>query len=350
MNLGLIVFANNSGLGNQTRRLAYMLQPNRVLAIDSTPFSKNKKQHFDWYSMFAGYKVNGVPTNHEINVFLNGLTHVFLCETPLNNELLAMCKNRGIKVFIQSNYEFCDHLNNKGLVLPYKFLMPSFWHVDTMQELFGKDKVIYLPPPLDPNEFTNIRDINLARKNNAPRFLHIVGTLAAEDRNGTLDLLEALQHTNADFELVIHSQHELPSEYIINDKRVTYRQRDFEDVAEMYRDFDALVLPRRYGGLSLTTNEGLSSGLPVIMSDISPNNRLLKKSWLFNSTLKKQFFTRTLIDVYKSSAIDIAKRIDWYCNLKEEERLTQKLDAVQLAYDNFSPAVLKQEYDNLWKQ
>jgi glycosyltransferase involved in cell wall biosynthesis len=42
---------------------------------------------------------------------------------------------------------------------------------------------------------------------------------------------------------------------------------------EMYQDQHLMVLPRRYGGLSLKVHESLDSGVPVIMPDIEPNRR-----------------------------------------------------------------------------
>ena len=336
--LGLIVLANDSGLGNQTRRLTYMLKPERILAIDSTPFSKNTKQHFDWYSEFKGYKCHGFPNNHEIDVFIEGLTHVIVCENPLNMQLMDKCNRAGVKLYIQSNYEFCDHLN-KDLALPTQFLMPSHWKIQEMKERFGDDKVDYLPPPIDPNEFKEAREENFAREGKK-RFLHVVGTLAANDRNGTLDLLEAIKLCKSDFELVIRSQRELPPEYMTDDRRVSYVMENVTDPQDMYRDFDAMILPRRYGGLCLSCDEGLMSGLPVIMPDISPNNELLPKSWLVPAFIKGEFFTRINLKFYQCDIRLLAEKIDW---MTEHDF---KAEAFEIGYNAFSPSVLKPLYDN----
>jgi glycosyltransferase involved in cell wall biosynthesis len=341
--LGLIVFCNNSGLGNQTHRLAEMIRPDRLLAIDSSGFSKNKKQNWNWYKGFSGYKVSGFPSNFEIKKFLKGLTDVMVCENPLNFFLLSEAKRLGIRVFIQSNFEFCDHLN-KNIDLPTKFLMPSYWKVEEMKEKFGDDRVQYLPPPIDPNDFKNARDINFTR-NGRKRFLHIIGTLAINDRNGTLDLLEAVKKSESDFELVIHSQHNLPDNYFINDHRIKYRIEDMANPEQLYKDFDALILPRRYGGLSLSTNEALMSGLPVIMPDISPNNELLPKEWLVPAKIKTKFMTRTMIDVYQTNIKMLAKKIDEFAN--KESLDNDKINAFDLGHSNFSPSVLRSKYQNL---
>lgn len=342
MKLGIIVFANNSGLGNQTKRLCQMLKPDKILAIDSTSFSKNKKQNWDWYNGFSGYKVSGFPKDHEVRVFLKGLSHVILCENPLNFSLLSIAKKLGIKVYIQSNYEFCDHLN-KNIVLPTKFIMPSYWKIEEMKEKFGNDLVEYLPPPLDPNEFKRAREINFKR-NGSKKFLHIVGTLAAHDRNGTLDLIRAVEQCKNDFDLIIRSQRELPKEYISNNRHIKYIFEDSKSVQEMYNDYDAYILPRKYGGLSLTTNEALMSGLPVIMTDISPNNKLLPNNWLIKANKYDSFLTRTTIDLYRVDTQKLSRKIDEWA---EKDLNKDKLDAFEIGYNSFAPSNLYKRYEDL---
>lgn len=342
--LGIIVFSNHSGLGNQTRRLCYMLKPHRILAIDSTSFSKNKQINLHWYDNFTGYKVSGFPSNREIRVFLTGLTHVIVCENPLNFSLLTYAKQMGIKVYIQSNYEFCDHLD-KDIDLPYAFLMPSYWKLEEMRQKFPNTIVEYLPPPIDPNEFKTARHNNFSRnKHNIRRYLHIVGTLAVNDRNGTQDLLESLKYTDSRFELVIKSQHPLPDEYLIRDSRLLYKIDDEPNQEMLYSDFDALILPRRYGGLSLTTNEALMSGLPVIMPDISPNYRILPKKWLVPSRWKLSFKTRTMINVFEVDPKELAKKIDW---LSVQDIESLKTEAFEIGYNEFSESKLLPKYSEL---
>lgn len=340
---GELVFSNNSGIGIQSRRLCYLIKPNRILAIDSSGFSKNKKQHWDWYANFQGIITkHGFPTNREIDAFLKGLTRVFCIENPLNFYLLDACKTSGIKLYIQSNFEFSDHLN-RNLTLPTKFLMPSYWMIDEMKRRFGDDKVMYLPPPINPSEFTNAREINLKRKDKK-RFLHIVGTLAVHDRNGTLDLIKAVEQTKEDFDLIIRAQRELPREYMSDNKKIRYIFEDSESVEDMYKDFDAMIFPRRYGGLSLSCNEALMSALPVIMPDISPNNQLLPKKWLIPAHKSHDFQARVVIPVYTSDIQKLAQKIDEFAisDLTED-----KIEAFELAYNQFSETSLLPVYSKL---
>lgn len=343
--LGLIAFANNGGLGAQTRRLAQMLKPELVMIIDSSGFSQNKDQHFDWYKDYPHFISNGFPNNEQVHKFLQNLTHVFTCENPYNFGLVYWGQKQGTKIYCQSNYEFCDNLDKPWLPVPDKFLMPSYWKVYEMQKRFGKDKVEYLPPPMNPDEFREPRDINMARVGKKPRFLHIVGTVASLDRNGTLDLLDSVKLAKGDFDLVIRCQHQLQMEYFLDDPRVTYDLNDVEKNSDLYSDFDALLLPRRWGGLSLTTNEALMSGLPVIMPDISPNMQLLPKAWLVDSERKGKFMTRDMIDFYSVNFKAMADKIDWLC---KQNFFDLRMEAINLAMKNFSDAVLRPQYDKLF--
>lgn len=340
--IGLICMSNNSGLGNQTRRLAELIQPDRLLAIDSSGFSKNTKQHWQWYDGFNGILCQGFPSKRAVDEFLKGLRYVFCAENPFSFYLLSAAKRKGIKVYIQSNYEFCDHLNKPDIELPYRFLMPSHWKIAEMNARFP-GCVEYLPPPIHPGEFKDARDRNML-KAHGHDFLHIVGTLAAHDRNGTLTLLEAVSRSKADFTLTIRSQHELPPEYFSDDRRIRYVIEDVEDVQSMYSGYDALIVPRRYGGLCLTCNEALMSGLPVIMTNISPNNKLLPSEWLVPAKQVSTFMARVPIEVYEADVQALASKIDW---LAEQDCEKIKVQAFELGYENFAFSQLQDKYKSL---
>lgn len=347
----MVVFSSHSGLGNQSRRLTQMLKPEKILLIDNSGFSKNTVQHPEWYEGFTGLISKGFPSYQAVRQFLQGLTDMYLIENPLNWELIAHARRVGIKTYIAANYEFCDNLKNPMLPLPDYFLMPSHWMVEDMKQRFGEERVKYLPPPIDPNEFKEARQVNLERQGSL-KVLHIVGTLAAADRNGTLSILEALQYAKSDFKLVIKSQHELPSEYKTNDPRVFYQIGSEEETQNLYKDFDLMILPRRFGGLCLPMGEALMSGLPVIMTDVSPNNQVLPPKWLIASSKTGTIQTRSLIDLYSADPEQLGRRIDMYeeaTHYKTNNILTNaKTQAFQIGYDNFAPSNLRQEYDSLW--
>lgn len=338
--LGILARMDDTGLGNQTKALTEFLKPEKVLVIDSTPFGKNKLQHRDWYSHYDAFGIKGFPTNANVESFGKDLTHFFCCENPHNFHFYVYGRRKGFKTYCQTNYEFCDNLT-RLLPMPDKFIMPSYWHIEDMQIRFGNDRVEYIPPPLDLSLFDS--EVN---KKRSARFLHIVGVLASNDRNGTLSLLNALQYTTTDFQLVVRSQHPLPKEYVLNDPRVSYEIGNIQNIGDMYKGFDALILPRRYGGLCLTCNEALASGLPVIMTDVSPNNRLLKRDWLVPVRRSGHFMARVSIDVYSADEKSLADKIDQFNKM---DLTKEKEYALQIAKDNFSHEVLKPKYEALFR-
>lgn len=342
--LGLVVFSSDTGLGNQSRRLTHMLQPERILLIDNSNFSKNTTQHPEWYNGYNGWSVKGAPSNFAIDKFLNGLTHLFLLENPLNWYMVRRARKLGIKVYFHCNYEFCDNLKERELPLPDKFVMPSPWMVEEMKQRFGEDRVVYLPPPLYANDYKEAREANFKRKTGR-QFLHIAGTIAARDRNGTLDLLRALAFTDSQFTLTIKSQHPLPDEYMqFGDSRVRFSFGTEPEVSNLYKDYDAMILPRRYGGLCLPMAEALMAGLPVIMPDISPNNKILPAKWLVSAHQKEELMTRVAIPVYETSPAALALKIE---ELVDGIIDNDKAEAFDLAHQTFAPSNLK-GYDELW--
>lgn len=309
---------DKSGLGYQTLNLVKMLQPDKVLLVDSTPFNGNE-QHPEWYENFNTDKVLGFPNKGHYLAWSKGLTHVLTAETFYWDNFVNHAMRNNIRTYIQPNYEFSDYAI-KSMTPPTMFLMPSQWKLKEFSDRY--ENTIYLPPPLFPNDFKQARQVNFDRTGK-PRFLHIVGKWASKDRNGTKSLLEALKYTDADFELVIKTQHAL--DYWTEDKRVTIDETNDPDQQNLYKDFDAMILPRRYAGLCLPMNEALMSGLPVIMTDISPNNQVLPKQWLVPAKVHDKLLTRMVLDVYNADPTKLAERIDWLCN---PDIVTNKSDAI----------------------
>lgn len=341
MRIGLIVRADKTGLGNQTRNLAKLLDPTRVLIIDSTPFNRNK-QYFDTFKEYESLISNGFPDDRTVRRFLYNIDAVVTCELFYSNTLIDFANRNGIRTYNQFNYEFLDNLNNPSLPLPTKFLAPSYWHLEDMQEKYP-DRVVYLPPPIDEKKFISVQIDNLTRKGK-PRFLHVVGRMAYNDRNGTLDLLKSLKYTKSDFELVLKVQDSSTDLEQFKDPRITIDYSSPENEEDLYRDFDAMILPRRYAGLCLPMNEALMSALPVIMTDIDPNNQVLPPEWLVPAVDAGYIQTRTQIPLYSVIQTELAKKIDWLChtNLVQKKEL-----AANIALNNYSMATLKKKYEEV---
>ena len=343
MNLGIIARSDNTGLGNQTRELTYMLNPTKVMLINSHSFNKNK-QYPERYNNYNIYPVRGFPKAGDISAFLKGLDVVLTCETFYNNQFVDIARKMGVKTVLQYNYEFLDMVINPRISVPDILLGPSMWYFDHMQELFSdKSKVIYLPPPIDHTKFDEVRKINMSKDHF--RILHVGGKAASEDRNGTHSVIEMLRYSKTDYELVIKTQ--TPLNLNVRDSRVKIDHSDDPVRENLYKGFDLMILPRRYAGLCLPMNEALMSGLPVFMTDISPNNYVLPKEWLVKSEKTGTLRTRMMLDVYSADPKHLGKMVDKFIN--QRSRYKEKEHAFEVAINNFSVAKLKDKYIDILK-
>ena len=214
-----------------------------------------------------------------------------------------------------------------------------------MQEMFrDKTKLIYLPPPTNINLFDKVRKNNMSRIHN--RILHVGGKQAARDRNGTNTVFEMLQYSKEDYTLVVTSQTEI--EMKPRDGRLSYSFNNIKNREDLYNGFDAMILPRRYAGLCLPMNEALISGLPVFMTDLSPNNHILPKEWLISAEKTSEFKAKSLIDVHSGDPKELAKLVDNFISLRKKDQLAIKEKALEIGISNYSYEVLKDKYLELF--
>ena len=342
MKLGIVARADNTGLGNQTRELVNMLNPDKILLVDSYSF-KNNPQFPEWYDGYDITKNSAeFPTKDDIRKFLDGLDVVISCETFYNHDFIKIARSKNIKTILQYNYEFLDYLVYPQLDYPDVLVAPSMWNFEKVKKLFGdKTKVIYLPPPTDHKTFESVRKNNLSTKHG--RILHIMGRKAAKDRNGTDSVIQMLKYSTSDYELVVRTQ--FPLDNMSSDKRLTVDVNDIKNREDMYDGFDAMVLPRRYAGLCLPMNEALMSGLPVFMTDVSPNNIVLPQDWLVPARPVAKIKTRTSLDVYDADKVRLGRMIDRYIDGNNIEEYKNK--AFEIGINLFSYETLKQKYIDL---
>lgn len=341
MKLGIVVRADDTGLGNQTHELVKMLDPERILLIDSSTFHSKNNQHYEWYEGRNVVVSKGFPDNKTLLKFFDGLKVVISCETFYNKNFVILARKKRIKTILQYNFEFLDHLSNDNLVLPDVLLAPSLWRFDEVEEKFGsRCLVTYLPPPTDEKLFNKNKDINKKRSN---RLLHVGGKAAIYDRNGTNSVIDMLKYSKQDYQVILKSQTVLDIDS--SDERIVISQGNEINREDLYSGYDAMILPRRYAGLCLPMNEALMSGLPVFMTDISPNNLILPKEWLARSEFVKDFMTRVGVKLYNSDPESLAEIVDNYFVKRDLSK--DKERAYVIGYDNFSSEVLKQKYIDL---
>jgi hypothetical protein len=318
-----------------------MLNPTKILLIDSSHFNGNE-QHPEWYSEYDVMRTKkGMASKEEVYEFLEGLDVVISCEIFYHNSFIAIAKKRKVKTILQYNYEFLDYLVNPDVDLPDILVSPSLWNFEDVVDKFSdRAKVIHLPPPTSVDLFLNAKNINQSKTHK--KILHIGGKAAVKDRNGTNTVIEMLNYSKADYELVIKSQ--TPLEIKCHDPRLTIDTSSPDSRENLYEGYDAMILPRRYAGLCLPMNEALLASLPVFMTNISPNNSLLPEQWLIDANKTDRLMTRTMLDVYEGDAKMLAKLVD---NYYDSDISVDKSKAFDIGVNNFSSQILYQKYQDL---
>lgn len=336
--IGLIARSDNTGLGIQTHEFYKHIKPDKTLIVNVSRLNNLPQYHYRYPKAKI---VTDQMSIQEMNNFLDGLKVLFCCETPYNNELFRIARRKGVKIVLQYNYEFLDFKNLKDVYYPDVFAAPSLWNIDQVKKQFKN--VTYLPVPV------NRQLLPFIEKKKFKRFLHIVGNSAAEDRNGTKATLEAFRRLNRPYiELVVKCFNKVAAGEWLKyaNKNISIDTSNTLNYEHNYVGFDALILPRKYGGLCLPMQEALSCGMPVIMTNISPNDKILPLQWLVPCQPTHTFESKYTIQVNEPDIEFLIQQIQWFANMNEEEAIEQSQKANEIA-SGLDWSIWKQKYMDL---
>lgn len=307
MKIGLIVRADRSGLGYQTKALYKLLKPHKTLLIDSTKFN-GRQQHYEWHK---GAQISdGFMNDETLDDFVKDVDVIVTCEVPYHDRLYSLARQRGIKTVLQPNAELNPHFT-QDIDKPDAFFLPSTWYEAETRAL---GVPTYLcPPPIDlePKYF------DVHKEPGQLTAFHIAGRSAAHGRNGT-DLLHRAGRRLKDISLIIHDQ----------------KVADVENQEQMYfNNAHVMIMPRRYGGLCLPMLEALGYGFPVIMPNIPPNNSVLPPEWLMKPERAKVFYGKRRVNYYNTSPREIVHRLEYFKRMDNDTYHKQRLKARQIFDD-----------------
>lgn len=144
-------------------------------------------------------------------------------------------------------------------------------------------------------------------RSKAEVFVHNAGNGGLGGRNGTRELLEAMQHVKSPIKLILRSQ--VPIK-VPNDPRIDFRQGTFENI---WDEGDVFVFPEKFNGLSLPIQEAFASGMLVMSSDRHPFNKWLPVEPLIPVDNYHKERLAVEFDMAELSPVAIARAIDyWY--------------------------------------
>lgn len=327
-----MAFSSKTGLGYQTKAYCDNLKPTKVMGIDLSPYNLLEIDK-SWYEDFNTTWVQGLPTLNDISEFIEDIDVFIITETPLNPKLFEICKQKGVKTVLIPNYEFLN-----ANYTPDLLLIPSLWHEEDIKKLNIPYKFLPLP----------IQKINKVLKNGSNTFSHITGRIAQFDRNGAIEYLEAIKQMKGDYQYLFYYQTPLeparieqfiPIQNKLNEVKELLGDKltiivDCKDNMEMYSSAQVLVLPRKFGGQCMPMIEALSFGMPIIMTDISPNNKILPKEWLVKTQVNGFINTSYVLDLDVAIISDLIEKMVSVMNNIVEENTKAEAIAEKMLWSN----------------
>lgn len=314
----MIVRADNRGLGNLTWEAYRHLRPERTLVIAAgqlTPYD----ERFDRYPDGRVAQWDGTTLAPEdIDWLLEGSDVVYTAETPYDYSLVATARRRGVATVVHGMWEFLRWSVDDSLPKPDLFLAPSTWYFEDWPT-----PRLHLPVPVATERFEG------RQRTEVGTFLHVAGHKAHADRNGTSALLSALRYVRRPAPLILRSQTRLTVPTRIRGVKVQLAQGDATDYWSMYRQGDVLVAPRRYGGLSLPMNEAMAAGMPVVSTNIGPQNELLHPAGLVDGPRRRQRAAAQMVEAIDADPRKLAAKLD---ELVANPDLVAEMSRASLAY------------------
>lgn len=197
----------------------------------------------------------------EMRAWLDGLDVVYSAETLYDWRLADWAREAGARTVVHVNPEFYRHAREDH---PHSDALwaPTPWR---LEHLPPETPVVPMPVALDRFEAM------LPPEGGPLRVLHVVGRRAMADRNGTRALYRALRMLRVPVKVRVVTQDARlmppPRTPWVDAKVVVGGVPDYW---ALYEEAQVLVLPRRYGGLSLPAQEAMAAGLAVVMTDCAP--------------------------------------------------------------------------------
>ncbi len=319
MKIGLVARCDSTGLGVQTKEFYDHIKPAKTLVVDITNINKSKgkiaKTYPEWYPDNAKF-IPGFPVPIDFEWLMKGIDLVFTIESPYSYKLFTIARELGVKSINQFNYEFLDYFVRPDWAFPDVLAAPTNWNLNHVKDTFSdRVNIIELPVPV------NREVLPYKKRARARRFLHIAGHRTEDDRNGTAIVLEAINLVkNPEVEFIIKTQYEIPS---IVGHNVQIVHEEVEHYWENYSDeFDVLLLPRKFGGLSLQLQESLSLGMVPIMTNLEPQNQMLDPESMIPTESRKMLFTRMNMPSHQTNPQVLADKIE---QLASDDKLVERL-------------------------
>lgn len=323
--IGLIVRANDRGLGIQSWEFYRHLKPHKTLAVCLNGDDEKTLARFPDAFVCRG-QVYDTSFQH-----FSDCDVVLSFETFYNDHAIENMRqfNPCPKFILQPNYE---QQNNAGIA--DALIVPTVWNFENWRHA----NKTYLPVPVARER------LPFRKRVKAEVFVHNAGTQLSDDRNGTTVFLNAvpLVKSNVKFIVRVQKMNGMLYNEVVKlakaDPRITFDTRTFSNYWEIWNEGDVFVYPRAYGGLALPTNEAMSTGMPVLMPNIKPQNEYLPSECLIPITQLRTIQMFKPIEACAVSPQAVAEKIDEFAN-KDISAISEKINevATQWSWEKLLP-------------
>ncbi|MCD6056563.1 MAG: glycosyltransferase protein [Thermomicrobiales bacterium] len=266
MRAGIIIRSTARGLATQTQEAWRGFPFEAALHIvDGDPvWPEDLWEPHRPDDIYRAHLKDGELLRYEYEEFLSRIDVLFSVETLYSWHFARAVENANVRAVVQGN---CELWGPFQPALPMtQWVWPTPWRLDGVPE--GPT----IPVPVADACRAKAADID------APLVIvHPAGHAAIGDRNGTELLLRAASILKTEVTLRIIGQDGRGS---INkgfhlrvppNVKVEVIETGVKDRWSLYDGAHAVILPRRYGGLSLPAQEALQAGVIPIMTDCEPN-------------------------------------------------------------------------------
>lgn len=300
--IGAIVLATDQGLGYMARNFFKHGIVSKVYIHKHT----SRQNHLEWYPEEAVVS--------SVDALLEECDTILIFETPFDWGIIPRARVHGCKTVLMPMYECTRY------PLPYQ---PDLILASSLLDQKYYPESILVTVPVEPTWKQRIE---------AKVFVHNAGNGGLGGRNGTRELLEAMQYVKSPIKLIVRSQVPI---HMVTDSRVIFYTGTFDDI---WTEGDVFIFPEKFNGLSLPLQEAFASGMLVMCGDRFPMNTWLPAEPLIPIASYKKERLAVEFDCAVYRPEDIARTIDvWYGkDITRFSRLGQEW-AIRNSWEELTP-------------